>query len=86
MITMNRKIISTIFLFICIVLSFLVDNLFTSIGGIDYFYFPFPMKVTTCGSALGANLSCEYPYVWWGLFASIFFWLIVIRTYAFAAK
>lgn len=74
-------------LIIFFIIEFLVNALFSNIGGVNYLYMPFPMKVTFCGSAPQAFLNCTYPWVLWGLITSIIFWILLIYlTYKYYNK
>ena len=56
----------------------IVSNfLYISIGGPSYFGFPFKVKQTSCGSAIGAAESCTYPWIPSGIIYSIIFWVLV---------
>ena len=74
-----RKIYSLLVVLAALALCIKIDRMEGHMdGGINYSYFPFPVKVWTCGSYLGADESCTYPYVWWGIVASFLFWLLVL--------
>lgn len=74
---MLRKIISIIVVLVAMAITACVDFINANLGGVNYRYLPFPVKVTSCGSSYNVYSNCTYPYIWWGIWASIIFWVII---------
>ena len=70
-------VISILIIFFLISL-FIINSGFTNIGGANYFFMPFPVKVTSCGTFEEAYKNCEYPWLPWGILLSVLFWILVI--------
>jgi len=68
-----KKVITIIIL---IILIQLILVFFSNIGGVNYFRMPFPIKVTSCGTSSSDYTNCSFPFVLWGIIASILFWII----------
>jgi hypothetical protein len=73
---------------IALIVLVVSNFLYISIGGPSYFDFPFKIKQTSCGSALGAAESCTYPWIPSGIVLSIIFWVLVyvIASFLFYKK
>lgn len=86
---LKPKAANIITLFVVALIVLFVSNLlYVSIGGPTYLGFPFKIKQTSCGSALGAAESCTYQWIPSGIFYSIIFWVLVyiIASFIFYKK
>ncbi|MDB5260716.1 MAG: hypothetical protein JWN37_947 [Candidatus Nomurabacteria bacterium] len=80
---MKRK-LTAASLVIVMVFSTYIVNIFNSmnnIGGRSSSYLlPFPTRVGTCGTRYDPGVICTHVPVWWGILASILFWIIIFLT------
>ena len=83
---MIRKIIAIVLFIGALDLTVFVNNIFANIGGANYIFLPFPIKVTSCGSAPDVYRSCTYPYIWSGIITSIIFWIIILMIVYMLSK
>ena len=73
---MNRKLKIWIFtlvtLAILIIITLVIGEFFLSnIGGVNYLFLPFQVKMTSCGSSEQAFTNCTYPLLWKGIIFSV---------------
>ena len=68
----------SILIILFLISLFIINGRFMTFGGVNYFFMPFPIKVTSCGSSMEASLNCTYPWVWLGISLSIIFWILVV--------
>lgn len=75
---MIRKTLAIIVVIAAYIVSWYVNYSHANIGGVNYRYLPFPVQMTSCGSSYDKYSTCAYPYIWWGIVASVVFWIIVL--------
>ena len=76
---MKRKILAVgVVLIGTVITTFVNFAFFTSFGGPVYKFFPFPVKGTTCRFFSSSNVTCNHQYIWWGIIASVIFWIIIL--------
>lgn len=75
---MLRKILAVIVVIAAYAVSVQIDVSHANFGGVNYRYFPFPVRVTSCGSSYDAYSTCTHPYIWWGIIASAAFWVVIL--------
>ena len=81
-IKIKRVLLTVIFAIVFFLIIYVfAGTFFKSIGGTNYLYIPFPVKVISCGTSLDPFSDCTYPLVWWGIAASLIFWLVAILLF-----
>ena len=84
---MIKKLLAVTVVIAAYIVTMLVNSMYANIGGINYRYLPFPVKIISCGSSYNSYSTCTYPYIWWGIIASVTFWIIILTiAYILARK